>query len=226
MRKSIFAIAIAIITSVISCGPKGSQTNNTSGEEKTDYVLRDTAIYGFCAEGSAMNTLQIITDGGDTITVSTTKANDKGRVLGGYAIGDEIALLANADTTQAISVINKSMLNGDWVMPNPMDGSNETGVRILRGGVAESIDQSTIVYKSWRLFNGKLQFTLTREDGIDMEELITYDIIKLTATELVLKSTDEEQETFEYTRPAGEEYTEEDLNGVVIDEGYDDEYNM
>ena len=111
-------------------------------------------------------------------------------------------------------------------MPNPMDGSNETGVRILRGGVAESIDQSTIVYKSWRLFNGKLQFTLTREDGIDMEELITYDIIKLTATELVLKSTDEEQETFEYTRPAGEEYTEEDLNGVVIDEGYDDEYNM
>jgi len=118
------------------------------------------------------------------------------------------------------------MLNGDWVMPNPMDGSNETGVRILRGGIAESIDQSTIVYKSWRLFNGRLQFTLTREDGIDMEELVTYDIIKLTATEMVLRSTDEEQETFEYARPAGEEYTEEDLNGVVLDEGYDDEFNM
>jgi hypothetical protein len=226
MRKSIFAIALVIITSAVSCGPKGSQSNNSSDEEKVDYVLRDTAIYGFCAEGSAMNTLQIITDGGDTITVSTAKANDKGRILGGYAIGDEIALIANADTTQAISVINKSMLNGDWVMPNPMDGSNETGVRILRGGIAESIDQSTIVYKSWRLFNGRLQFTLTREDGIDMEELVTYDIIKLTATEMVLRSTDEEQETFEYARPAGEEYTEEDLNGVVLDEGYDDEFNM
>ena len=118
------------------------------------------------------------------------------------------------------------MLNGDWVMPNPMDGSNETGVRILRGGVAESIDQSSIIYKSWRIYNGQLQFTVSREDGIDMEEILVYDIIKLTADELVIRSTDEDQETFEYGRPKGEEYTEEDLNGVVLDEGYDDEYDM
>jgi hypothetical protein len=118
------------------------------------------------------------------------------------------------------------MLNGDWVMPNPMDGSNETGVRILRGGVAESIDQSTIVYKSWRIFNGQLQFTITWEDGIDAEEILVYDIIKLTDNELTLRSTDEDQETYVYTHPAGEEYTEEDLNGVVLDEGYDDEFDM
>ena len=225
MKKIFLIITLITIILLTSCGQKGTQ-QNVADEKQIDYVLRDTAIYGFCAEGTAMNTLQIITDGGDTITVSTARANDKGRILGGYAIGDEIALIANADTTQAIMVINKSMLNGDWVMPNPMDGSNETGVRILRGGVAESIDQSTIVYKSWRIFNGRLQFTLTREDGIDMEEVVLYDIIKLTNNELVLKSTDEEQETFEYTRPHGEEYTEDDLNGVEIDEGIDDEFNM
>jgi hypothetical protein len=118
------------------------------------------------------------------------------------------------------------MLNGDWVMPNPMDGSHEMGVRFLRGGVAESIDQSTVVYKSWRIFNGQLQFTITREDGIDAEEILVYDIIKLTDNELTLRATDEDQETFEYTHPAGEEYTEEDLNGVVLDEGYDDEFDM
>lgn len=225
MKKIFLIITLITIILLTSCGQKGTQ-QNVADEKQIDYVLRDTAIYGFCAEGTAMNTLQLITDGGDTITVSTARANGKGRILGGYAIGDEIALIANADTTQAIMVINKSMLNGDWVMPNPMDGSNETGVRILRGGVAESIDQSTIVYKSWRIFNGRLQFTLTREDGIDMEEVVLYDIIKLTNNELVLKSTDEEQETFEYTRPHGEEYTEDDLNGVEIDEGIDDEFNM
>lgn len=226
MRKILYIVALVVCTAFIGCGSKGTQSQNAADEDQINYLLRDTAIYGFCAEGSAMNTLQIITDAGDTITVSTLRAQEKGKILGGYAIGDEMALIANKDTTEAILVINKSMLNGDWVMPNPMDGSNETGVRILRGGVAESIDQSSIVYKSWRIFNGQLQFTVTREDGIDMEEIIVYDIVKLTADELVLRSTDEDQETFEYGRPKGEEYTEEDLNGVELDEGYDDEFDM
>lgn len=226
MRKFLYLVILAAGTAFIGCGSKGAQQSNTPDDDQINYVLRDTAIYGFCAEGSAMNTLQIITDAGDTITVSTLRAQEKGKVLGGYAVGDEIALIANKDTTQAILVINKSMLNGDWVMPNPMDGSNETGVRILRGGVAESIDQSSIIYKSWRIFNGQLQFTVSREDGIDMEEIFVYDIIKLTTDELIIKSADEDQETFEYCRPKGEEYTEEDLNGVELDEGYDDEFDM
>ena len=226
MKKTYFFLVIAAILFITGCGNKNAQPVASDSEEQTNYILRDTAIYGFCAEGSAMNTLQIITDAGDTVTVSTARAREKDRVLGGYAVGDEIALLANADTTQAILVINKSMLNGDWVMPNPLDGSNETGFRILRGGVVESIDQSSIIYKTWRIFNGKLQFTITREDGIDVEEYLVYDIIKLTADSLVLRATDDDKELFEYTRPGGEEYTEEDLNGIVLDEGYDDEFDM
>ena len=227
MKKAyFFTIITTIAVLLIGCGRKDSQSSSLSNEEQTSYILRDTAIYGFCAEGSAMNTLQIITDAGDTITVSTVKAREKDKVIGGYAIGDEIALIANADTTQALLVINKSLLNGDWVMPNPLDGSNETGVRILRGGVAESIDQSSVIYKTWRIFNGKLQFIITREDGIDMEELLTYDIIKLSDEVLVLQATDDDKELFEYTHPKGEEYTEKDLNGIVLDEGYDDEFDM
>jgi hypothetical protein len=226
MKKISFLIVLAIALLVIACGRNNNQPSISNSEEQISYILRDTAIYGFCAEGSAMNTLQIITDAGDTITVSTAKAREKEQVFGGYAIGDEIALIANADTTQAIMVINKSMLNGDWVMPNPVDGSNETGVRILRGGVCESIDQSSIIYKTWRIFNGRLQFTITREDGIDMEEYLIYDIVKLTEESLVLRSTDEDKELFEYTRPSVEEYTEKDLKGVELDDGYDDEFNM
>ena len=53
MKKSIFITALTAIVLCISCGSKGTVNNNTSDEEKVDYLLRDTAIYGFCAEGSA-----------------------------------------------------------------------------------------------------------------------------------------------------------------------------
>ena len=209
-----------------ACKNNNQPPQVSSGEDQMQYVLRDTTIYGFCAEGSAMNTLQIITDAGDTISISTARAREKNKVFGGYAVGDEMAVITNADTTQALIVINKSMLNGDWVMPNPMDGSNEMGIRILRGGAAESIDQSIIVYKSWRIFNGQLQVVATREDGIDMEEIQIFDFVKLTADSLLLMATDEDNELQEYGHPHGEEYSEEDLKGVVIDEGIDDEFNM
>lgn len=225
MKKCLFSVMVAAAM-MTACKNGSQQPQMSSDEDQMSYVLRDTTIYGFCAEGSAMNTLQIITDAGDTISISTARAREKNKVFGGYAVGDEIAVIANADTTQAVLVINKSMLNGDWVMPNPLDGSNEMGIRIMRGGAAESIDQSTIVYKSWRIFNGKLQVVATREDGIDMEEYQDFDLVKLTADSLVLRSNDEENEVLEYGHPHGEEYTEDDLKGIIIDEGLDDEYNM
>ena len=216
-------VAAAMFT---ACKNNNQSPQTNSGEDQMQYVLRDTTIYGFCAEGSAMNTLQIITDAGDTINISTARAREKSKIFGGYAIGDEMAVIANADSTQAIIVINKSMLNGEWVMPNPLDGSNEMGIRILRGGAAESIDQSTIVYKSWRIFNGQLQVVATREDGIDMDEYQNFDFVKLTADSLVLRTTDDENELLEYGHPHGEDYSDDDLKGIVIDEGLDDEYNM
>lgn len=225
MKKFLLTMMVAAAM-FTACKNNNQQPQVNSGEDQMSYVLRDTTIYGFCAEGSAMNTLQIITDAGDTINISTARAREKNMIFGGYAIGDEMAVIANADTTQAIIVINKSMLNGDWVMPNPLDGSNEMGIRILRGGAAESIDQSTIVYKSWRIFNGQLQIVATREDGIDMEEYQIFDFVKLTADTLVLKTNDEESEVLEYGHPHGEEYTDDDLHGIILDEGLDDEYNM
>ena len=58
MKKNLFITAIIAIVLCISCRPKGTSNSNASEEEKVDYLLRDTAIYGFCAEGSAMNTSQ------------------------------------------------------------------------------------------------------------------------------------------------------------------------
>jgi hypothetical protein len=219
IKKLLFAFsAIAMLTACNST-PKQQYSQNDN-QDDTEYAYRDSTIYGFCGEGSAMNTLQLITDTGDTITVSVTRANELNKVYGGYAVGDELAILVNKDTTEATLVINKSILHGDWIMPNPIDGSSETGIRILRGGLAESIDQSSIVYKSWRIFNGKLQIQATREDGIDLEEFMVYDIVKLTPDSLVISG---DEETYEYSHPV---YEEEYQDGVNYDPGDESDYKI
>ena len=219
MKKLLFPIiALALLT---ACkGGNQQQTADNNDEQEIEYAYRDSTIYGFCGEGSAMNTLQLITDTGDTINVSVTRARDMDKVFGGYAVGDELAILVNKDTTEATMVINKSMLHGEWIMPNPIDGSSETGIRILRGGLAESIDQSSIVYKSWRIFNGKLQIQATREDGIDLEEFMVYDIVKLTPDSLVISG---DEETYEYSHPV---YEEEYQDGVNYDPGDESDYKI
>jgi hypothetical protein len=220
MKKTLIFIAAAAL--MASCGKKAQQADNQQDytEESVEYILRDSTIYGFCGDGSAMNTLQLITDTGDTLTVGLERCRNRNRVLGGYAVGDEMAVILNADSTEATLVINKSVLHGDWVMPNPIDGSSETGIRILRGGLAESIDQSSIIYKSWRLFNGMLQIQATREDGIDMEEFQEFSIVKLNADSLVIS---DEEDTYEYAHPGVRD--DEDL-GIDLDDNYDDDFRL
>ena len=214
-------LPVIVLALMVSCKdtPK-QQASQENDDHEVEYAFRDSTIYGFCGEGSAMNTLQIITDTGDTITVSVTKARDRNKVLGGYAVGDEIAVLVNKDSTEASLVINKSVLHGDWTMPNPIDGSSETGIKILPGGLAESIDQSSIIYKSWRILKGLLQIQATREDGIDMEEYLMYNIIKLTNDSLVIS---DEDDTYEYTHPVYEEDLED---GVNYDPGDESDYKI
>jgi len=132
-----------------------------------------------------------------------------------------MAVITTQDAGKALMVINKSMLLGNWVMPNPIDGSSEIGISLNKGGTAESIDQSSIVYKSWRLFNGTLQVTATRDDGIDMEENLNFTIKELTANTLVL--VDEEDDVFEYERQTIEE--EEDL-GIELDWGDEEDFRI
>ncbi len=217
MKKTILALMTAAL--MVCCG---------SGEKKVpfeevnvDYILKDSTIYGLCGQGSTTNSLQLITDGGDTIMVSVESARSQEKVFGDYSVGDEMAVITTQDAGKALMVINKSMLLGNWVMPNPIDGSSEIGISLNKGGTAESIDQSSIVYKSWRLFNGTLQVTATRDDGIDMEENLNFTIKELTANTLVL--VDEEDDVFEYERQTIEE--EEDL-GIELDWGDEEDFRI
>ncbi len=229
MRKTtLFGMMATVVITMSSCGGSGNQQAQAAAEtDSTEIQIpHDQTLYGICGNGTAMNTLQLLRDNGDTLNLSITRALEAGQVFGGLQVGDRMAVMANDDKTEALIVINQNSLLGDWVMPNPIDGSSEVGIRIKEGGIAESIDQSSIIYKTWKIYNGKLEILSQRDGGGDEEELNLYEIVKLGADSLVYKTVNkprEEMETFEYSR--WKEPEQMDLHGLQL-ENAEDEFRL
>lgn len=229
MKKFVFVgVMTAVMFSLGSCGGGKQQQQEEVSQDTTrveDLGIIDRTIYGICTDETAMNTLEMITDNGDTLTLSLTRAQESGKVLGGLQAADRVAVLANKAKTEAELVINLNTLMGDWVMPDPIDGSSEIGIRIKEGGVAESIDQSTIIYRTWKIFNGNLDILLVREGGGDQEEENRYEILTLGPDTLVYRTVGkplDETETFEYSR--WKPKPKADLHGLELEET-NDEFN-
>ena len=227
MKKfTLFGMVTAIVMTMGSCSGSNQQPQQTVEDESDSvevYIPFDQTIYGLCGNGTAMNTLQLLTDNGDTLNLNLTNAQENGQVFGGLQAGDRMAVLPNKDKTEALIVINQNTLLGDWVMPNPIDGSSEVGIRIKEGGVAESIDQSTIIYKTWKIYNGKLEILSQREGGGDMEEVNLYEILLLGADSLVYRTSGvekQDEETFEYSR--WKEKPAMDLHGLKLEDSSDE----
>ncbi len=186
MDKRILLMVTTVAATLFSCGNK---TDRQAPKDSTDVVEntinKELTVFGMCGEASAMNTLQLITDSGDTLSLSVNEAKENNNVFGGYGIGDRMAVLLNDDKTEAKQVINETTLLGNWTMPDPFDGSSIVGMALKDGGIAESIDMANIVYKAWRITNGRLELTLMREGGSEEDEIELYDIKKLDADSLV-----------------------------------------
>ena len=216
MKKiGIVLLVAAGILTMGSCGNKSEKVPFDNGDSLGIEV--DSTLYGICGEATSMNMLQMITDTGDTLMLDISAAKENDQVFGGMQVGDRMAVLPNDNKTVANTVINQTTLLGNWVMPNPIDGSDEVGISIKEGGVAESIDQGSIIYRTWRLSKGRLEIVLVREGGNDVEELNVYDILKLTADSLVYKDA---EETFAYERQKPKETYGEDVK--LEDSSYDD----
>jgi hypothetical protein len=227
--KKVVVLSVALATvMMLSCGGSNQQSQAEEMQDTTnidELVPSDHTIYGICTDGTAMNTLEMVTDNGDTLTLSLTTAQEVGKVFGGLQVSDRVAVVADKVKKEAKLVINLNTLMGDWVMPDPIDGSSEIGIRIKEGGVAESIDQSVIVYRTWKIFNGDLEIELMREGGGDEEELNRYEILALGPDTLVYRTIGkarDETETFEYSR--WKPKAKVDLHGLELEET-NDEFN-
>ena len=219
MKKiGIMLLVTAAVLTMGSCGNKTEKVPFDNGDSLGMNV--DSTLYGICGEATSMNMLQMITDTGDTLMLEISNAKDNDLVFGGLQVGDRMAVLPNDTKTVAKTVINQTTLLGNWVMPNPIDGSDEVGISIKEGGVAESIDQGSIIYRTSRLSQGRLEIVLVRDGANDVEELNVYDIVKLTSDSLVYKDA---EETFEYERQKPKETYGED---VKLEDSSYDEFKM
>ena len=221
MKKSeSILLAAAVVMTIGSCGNKGNQqvVENDADTTVVVSINRDSTLYGICGGGTTGNSLQLITDIGDTLNMSIAEANDNGRCFGGIEVGDRLAVMLKNKSVARL-VINQTALLGDWVMPNPIDGSSEMGIRIKEGGIAESIDQPSLTYRSWRLFNGKLELVAVREGGGDEVETMLYDIIAMGPDTLVFKDS---EDTFEYSRYKEHHYSVD----IQLEEASEDDFKM
>ena len=194
MKKILlWAVAVLIATTFTQCGNKAQQSAEVSVEETESNVAEDenVMVYGICGEASAMNTLQLITDTGDTLNLSIENAKEENQVFGGYSVGDKMAVYMKKDSEQPLMVVNETTLMGNWIMPNPIDGSSTLGIMIKDGGIAESINQPVIIFKTWRIVDGQLELCLVREGGGDEEETNIYTLEKLDADSLIYSDTED-----------------------------------
>jgi hypothetical protein len=84
---------------------------------------------------------------------------------------------------------------------------------------------TNIIYRTWKIVNGKLEIISIREGGGDQEETNLYDILSLGADTLCYKTIGkprDEEETFEYNR--FKEKPKVDLRGLQL-EDTQDEFN-
>ena len=200
MRKTmLLALGAIIVMGFAACGNKQQQQPQASSDTTLvdSSKIKDVTIFGLCGENAAMNSLQLMTDMGDTICLNIEEARENNQVFGNYAPGDRLAILISPDYKNVKMVINESVLMGTWMMPNPIDGSDEVGISIKDGGIAESVQQSSNYYKTWKIIDGKLELTLVREGGGDQQETAWYTIDKLDADSLVFHDSDDR---FEYGR--------------------------
>ena len=191
MSKNYFVwLMIAVAAMTASCDNKSSRqtTEEAPDSVAVDVAVGDSTLYGVCGDGSAMNTLQLITDEGDTVVLSITDANDNGLCFGGFQSGDRMAVILK-DGSTAGQVINLSALQGDWVT-----GGSETGISLKEGGIAESIGDASVEYSSWRLLNGKLEIERVRDGET---ESALYDIVSIGPDSLVFKDS---SKIYKYSR--------------------------
>lgn len=155
MKKNIFLIGIALmgILLVASCknSAKRSQPAKSKVSATTDKT--DSTLYGVCGEGTAMNSLELITDAGDTINyLIDDEEGAEPVVKGGLFEGDRMAVIGHKGEGDwiATNVINLTALMGKWT-------SIDKDFEILEGGTVKSfVKEETHPWTSWKIYNGRL----------------------------------------------------------------------
>lgn len=169
---------LCLLVGIFFCGCK--ENKKVDEKSRQDVVFDivendvDETIYGRCGEGTAMHTLELITDNGDTLAFSIN--NDSiSNVKGGLGIGDRLAVMVDGsvkdtDIPCAAEVINLTTLIGKWI-------SLDKSFELQEGGVIISNIKEPKPYVEWKILNGQLVLSAD-----------TFNIYELGADSLLLEN--------------------------------------
>lgn len=123
-------------------------------EAFSDTTAIDTTVYGHCGDGTAMHTLELVTDKGDTIIYTLEGFDTCANVQGGLFVGDRIAVIGEHVEGQnedmfAKKIINLTSLLGLW-------SSLDKQFEIIEGGTVVSSTGEPKPYTEWKIINGRL----------------------------------------------------------------------
>lgn len=169
MKKLIVVALPLLVAAFLIAGCKDKNKNNVGdGIDSTDVELMvsDSTVYGVCGENTAMHSLELITDAGDTLRFVLNE-NEKGdvNVLGGLLAGDRLAVVEGPEVDGeklAKKVINITTLLGKWT-------SLDKNFEIQDDGTVRSTVQAEKnPWTSWKIVNGRL---VLNRDTFDINNL-------------------------------------------------------
>lgn len=152
MKTFKFILTFLCIMIIFGCNDNKKKTSTI--EVLSDSTEIDSTIYGKCGDGTAMHTLELVTDKGDTIVYTLEGLDTCTNVQGGLFVGDRLAVIGRHvdglnEEMFAEKVINLTSLQGEWSSLNKK-------FEILEGGAVVSNTGEPKPYTEWKILNCKL----------------------------------------------------------------------
>lgn len=157
MKMKTFKSLILFMCAMIIAGCNDKKKSVPVIKIAGDSTVVDTTVYGKCGDGTAMHTLELVTDKGDTIVYTLEGRDTCANVQGGLFVGDRIAVIGERveglnEEMFAKKVINLTSLQGVW-------SSLDKKFEIVEGGTVISNTGEPKPYTEWKILNGKLILT-------------------------------------------------------------------
>lgn len=186
MKRLVYVLMAMMLVGVVSVGCRQTAKPEQDAVDSDSVAMQevmeiDSTIYGVCGEGTAMHTLELVTDGGDTLYY-TMRVEEDADILGGMMVGDRMAVMGKEADGGLVAkrVINLTTLLGKWT-------SLDKNFEIIEGGMVNSnVEAESNPWVSWKILNGRL---LLNTD--------TFDIVELGADSLYIENS---QGIFVYKR--------------------------
>ncbi len=153
MKNGIMGLlsVLSVMLFVAGCADKKPVKLSEQAEEAD--MMTDSTVYGVCGDGTAMHTLQVVTDAGDTLSYLL---NNDGKIVsevqGGLMAGDRVAVVGTMIEGERIAqkVINLTTLLGKWT-------SIDKSFSIEEGGTIQSfVKAESRPWTTWKILNGQL----------------------------------------------------------------------